>query len=341
MNQEARSLKALADILLSEASTWLEKRESLLDMHALFVRWGALNLLDDDDTGEHAHLWLESGRAIAPKWAGLCLFEIARTRQFVRGLMAAVEDMMQQNPGRTVQVLDAGCGPYALLPLLAGLYFTPRQVQFYLLDIQEENLQSARTLIASLGMEYFFGSIEKADATKYEWPGLQPLDIVITETMSNALQKEPQVAIMLHLAPQLQPQGVLLPASIEVDLRMVSTRERRRQMEELALEKVQHADFETPLGSIICIHRNSTADAVLKNPLSVHTIPLHYDPVVHHLELCTWIQVYKDICLQRKDCSLTIPYRLIGYHDEPPKPGEQIAFRYALEENPGLEFWAL
>src|SRR5262249_46948528 len=55
-------------------------------------------------------------------------------------------------------------------------------------------------------------------AATYVWPRERSLHLVLVETMQRALEKEPQVAIALNLAPQLCDGGIMVPERIVVDL---------------------------------------------------------------------------------------------------------------------------
>ncbi len=337
MNNPRQTVKGYAETLFSTNTSPLQKRDSVQALHQLFVSLGAINALEAPDSLPD-HLQLPSGRAIAPRQAGLCLLESMRTRAFAEGLREAIGDLLRQFPGKTIQVLDAGCGPYALLPLLAALFYTPQQVQFTILDIFEQNLASARILIRELGMADYFSSYVRADATMYRWPGSEGPDIIISETMNKGLEKEPQVAITLNLAAQLPPHGLLLPEMVAVSLKKINTSLQQKALCNIGGELPKYSLFEQDLGLVLTLDKHATMAAVTACPLCSVAIPAEYDEHVHKLQLCTVINVYQEQFLQRADCSLTIPLNIEPFGKLTVKAGDVLDFYYMLHPVPGIGF---
>jgi hypothetical protein len=337
MDGFANQLKQYAQTLLDPTTSPLQRRNTVHALHELFVHLGAINSLEDPvDLPDH--LQLPSGRAVAPRHAGLCLLEPLRTSAFATGLKDAVGDLLQQFPGKTIQVLDAGCGPYALLPLLAAQFFSSQQVQFTVLDIFEENLASAKTLISNLGLALYFSDFILTDATTYTCPADAAPDIVISETMNKALEKEPQAAITLNLAAQMPPHGILLPQAIAVTLKKINA---GLQQKALALAEdtaVQYSGFEEALGHVLTLDKSSTLTTITRQPLCSITIPADYDEAGHKLQYFTTITVYKNQQLQRSDCSLTLPLNVESYGKKTIKAEDMLDFYYTMHPVPGIGF---
>lgn len=337
MNPGATLLKQYCDILLDQNTSWIERKQCLENMHALFVQQGALDVYDQKLRTDAATV--AGGTAIAPTWAGMCLFDIARTLQFVKGLKQAITDRLPLQQGTPLQVLDAGCGPYGLLSLLCACYFSPRQVQFTLLDIFPANIESTRTLIAALHMQEHFKDLVCADATTYTWPKQIPLHILVTETMNRALWKEPQVAISLHLSPQLAPGGILIPAGIEVSLVCINGQKTK------ALQQVPAADGTMPvnrsevtLGLLLTLNKQSTAAQLSQRPLTTVSLPAGYNGQDYALELHTQINIYKEakLCSNESAITLTKPIRLSGEFST--SEVHTISFYYKMDDEPGLQW---
>jgi hypothetical protein len=336
MDNVGNELNQYAQTLLSETTSPQQKRSSVHALHQLFVSLGAINSLEDPvDLPDH--LQLPSGRAIAPRQAGLCLLEPLRTSVFAAGLKDAIGDLLQQLPGKTIRVLDAGCGPYALLPLLAASFYTPQQVQFTLLDIFEQNLASAKTLISNLGMMDYFSGFILTDATTYISPCDAIPDIVISETMNKALEKEPQAAITLKLAAQLPPHGILLPKNISVTLQKINSSLQQKALAITESNMPNHSEFEAGLGMIITLDKNSTLAGITQRPLCSITIPGDYDEAIHKLQYFTTITVYKNHLLQRSDCSLTLPLNVEPYGKKSIRAGDTLDFYYTMHPVPRIE----
>jgi hypothetical protein len=335
MKPVAKLLQQYCNMLLQDNSSWAERKDCLEHMHALFAELGALNAYDE--ANHSPAKVLDSGTAIAPAWAAMCMFDIARTRQFVLGLREAVTDRLSEQPDEPIQVLDAGCGPYGLLSLLAAQYFSPSQVQFTLLDIFPGNIESAQKLITALGMQHYFRAFVCEDALHYQWPSEKSLHILVTETMNRALWKEPQVAISLHLAPQLAPGAVLIPERIEVSLVCVNLYKKkvliaREEPEALVVPAL----YEEDLGRVLELDKNSTAAGIAKKPLFNITLPGHFNTGQYQLELHTRVQVYKWYELKNEESAVSLSQVLSNSKKENWKAGDELSFYYEQKGEPAI-----
>jgi Methyltransferase domain len=245
---------------------------------------------------------------------------------FATGIKDAIGDLLQQFPGKTIQVLDAGCGPYALLPLLATQFFSPQQVQFTVVDIFEENLASAKTLISNPGLTAYFSDFILTDATTFQWPGKAGPDIVISETMNKAFEKEPQVAITLNLAVQMPPHGIKLPQTISVTLQKINASLQQKALAVSKNDMPDYSKFETELGMVLTLDKSSTLSTITGQPLYSIVIPAYYDEARHKLQYFTTITVYKNYQLERSDCSLTLPLNVESYGKKTVKAGDTLDF---------------
>lgn len=158
------------------------------------------------------------GIALSSFDAALCLDDYIRTTRFLKGVYAAVQDLFQRFPEQKIHILYAGCGPYATLMLPLLPLFKSEQLEVILLDINAESVSSVNLLIDTLGLQDYQLTVMQADAIQYQKPASWPLHLLVTETMFHALIREPQVSITTNLAAQLEPEGILIPESIHIDL---------------------------------------------------------------------------------------------------------------------------
>lgn len=335
MKPVAVLLQKYCNVLLQDDSSWAERKDCLERIHTLFIELGALNAYDE--TNRSAAQVLVNGTAISPTWAAMCMFDIVRTRQFVLGLRQAVGDQVLKHPGEPIEVLDAGCGPYGLLCLLAAGYFSPAQVQFTLLDIFPENIKSAQKLISALGMQHYFRAFVCGDALHYQWTSEMPLHIVVTETMNRALWKEPQVAITLQLSPQLAKGGVLIPERIEVSLACVDLHKKKIHAA-MNLEEALTAPvlYEEDLGQVIELDKNSTEAAIGKKPLVSITLPAHFNTTQYQLELHTRVQVYKGYKIIKDESAISLSKVLMKSKKENWQTGDELSFYYEQTGEPAI-----
>lgn len=161
---------------------------------------------------------LEGGFALSPLHAIRCVKEYIRTARFIKGTYLAIRELQQRFPGQRLQVLYAGCGPYATLLLPVMPLFSADEIEVIMLDIHEYSTTSVQHLVAALGLTTYVSNIIRGDAIRYRHPADEPLHLVVTETMYYALAREPQAAITANLAPQLLKNGILIPEEISIDL---------------------------------------------------------------------------------------------------------------------------
>lgn len=159
---------------------------------------------------------LENGVAINPQAAAHCAVDCERSVVFIRGVYAAINTLKSRNFDSPLQILYAGCGPFAtlLLPLLGR--FSSDELNLHLLDIHQQSLDSVKRLLNHFGYSSYAVQTIQGDACTYQHCG--QLHLVIAETMQKSLEQEPQFAVTANLAPQLYPQGVFIPQRIDVEL---------------------------------------------------------------------------------------------------------------------------
>lgn len=167
---------------------------------------------------------LPSGQAIAPLDAARCVLDHERTAKFVRGIHAAIRAAQRKFPHGAIELVYAGCGPFAPLVLPLTALFDASQIQFTLLDVHEKSLQAAQKIFDALGLPRFVRQYVRGDAASYKHAG-PPVHIVVVEAMQAALEKEPQVAMTMNLAPQISAGGFLVPQKIAIDACLCNAQE--------------------------------------------------------------------------------------------------------------------
>lgn len=289
----------------------------LLEIFSSLSGVNAGDIVDED-------IMLSAGKAVSTIKAAHCLREIERTRRFLRGIKKAIDDVRVQKPDSRINILYAGCGPYAtLLTPLTSLY-TSDQLSFTLLDINAYSLQAVQSLYEALGLTAYIKKILHEDAITYKIDAEDDYDLVISETMHNALRGEPQVSIMANLIPQLKPGAVFIPEEIRVNAALLD-----RRAENASFLEVGKAAERVQLGTVYKTSRPMEYPLPVKFPLPA--IDKH-----SRLSLLTEINVYATEKLENYNCSLTLPYRIA---DLPVgKSYEAVEFEYVVNENPHFAF---
>lgn len=188
--------------------------KSVVTLTQFLSAWKLDHLTGFGDEG-NKELPTTSGIAISTVDAANCTNDYLRTACFVKGVYAAWEELTKRFPNQRLRLLYAGCGPYATLILPLMPLFSPEESELVLLDVNSCSLGSARALMISLGYDTSHITFQTTDATTYA--GKDGFHLILTETMFQALTREPQVAITEHLRSQLFPDGIFIPEEIKLE----------------------------------------------------------------------------------------------------------------------------
>lgn len=320
-------LKQIADDLLFQQADDDALRSAATQLYSLCSSVTGLDesSLDINDLNETR---LPNGNAISPKDAARCVLDYGRTSKFLKGIHAAIIQAQKRFPNTTIEILYAGCGPFAPLAVPLTTRFSSGEIQFTLLDIHKRSLDAAQRIFQAFGLTSFVRGYIHGDATSYVHHG--PLHVVVSETMQRALEKEPQVAITFNLAPQLSPGGIFIPEKICVD----------------ACFYHPSTEFQLPdrvridLGQVFEL----TAEhlPVLSNEVCLPTVVLDIPGEANKnlgLMLLTSVKVFESVVLDEYESGITSPVILQDFSWT--KGGTRIEFVYFLGPDPGFKHrWA-
>ncbi|GGE67830.1 hypothetical protein EV200_108196 [Pedobacter psychrotolerans] len=277
-----------------------------------------LGEIKHDEISDRTHIQSKFGSAIGTFWAANCVKEVLRTQRFVRGLHLAIKDKLLHKDG-PIHVLYAGTGPFATLALPVMVQFSPAEVQFTLLEINENSYNKLVDVINAFDLNSYVKAIEIVDATSYVLPD-DCVDIVISETLNRALITEPQVFIMLNLASQLGEDVIYLPEEITVNLCV----KRRNENKPTKLKTLINFNVDK-MKEIIDRSENLewTFDEIKVNIKNIDPADLYYS---------TELKVYRDNFLGYEDSSLNLLEKVKLEHQK----GDDLIFKYAAAVKPGF-----
>jgi hypothetical protein len=301
---DVEKLRHITRILLDRTRPAYTLRNEVLELRSIFENAGGFKAeATDIALGETI---TETGVAISPTMAAMCLDDFARTVQFIRGTHAAILDLKNKNS--PVRVLYAGCGPWGTLAVPLMSVFDAGEVRCTLVDIHAESIDSVERIIRKLGLEDRIEDLETADANAYLVK--KPIDLILVEMLRSALRSEPQVAVTRHLRAQAAG-AVIIPERVQIDLALIdSSREFSTERDRIILGTVYSFDENT-------------------DPLVI-TLP-DFDVARYSPMLLTSVQVYGEFALSDYDSGITLPGTVgnVG-------PGQTVEFVYETSVNPGL-----
>ncbi len=273
------------------------------------------------------------GLAISPTQAAMCAGEFQRTAIFLRGLHDAIASVIEVRSPEPVRVLYAGSGPYAALAVPLMTVFSPEAVRFTILDIHPESIKHVKSVVHRLGLTQSVDDYVVADACDYTIPGDLLPHIILSETMSTALEKEPQVAIMRHLLRQA-PDAIIVPEWVRVDAFLVDT---SKEVDVIMPEQEGAHPDRIPVGTVFELNAETIRSwvSLTGDHLPAAAIDIPPPPEPHYRPyLFTTITTYGKHVLQTHDCSLT-GIREIPVNDAA-IAGKTSQFHYQLGAAPGL-----
>ena len=328
------------------------QRIAAIDLYRLFSRITGIQRFADHPQ-DSIETVVPAGKAISPADAASCILDFARTVEFLRGAYAALRAAKSRFSERPIEVLYAGCGPFAALAVPLATQFTADEVQFTLVDMHDRSLHCAQHLFRVLGLSDFVRQWIRADAASYVHDSGKPLHMVVTETMQRALENEPQVAIVLNLAPQLCPNGILVPEKISIDACLFDLNEEfvvRPFGSNPALAACGNSRAgrrRLELGQVFEITAKSAHDLRVARKDGALLADDGFPPIVLdvprppntplHLMLRTTITVFGTAVLHEYESGITQP--LILHALGVARPGGRIAIQYVLGEKPGFKCW--
>lgn len=253
---------------------------------------------DLSNVGRH----LPSGYALGSRSAAMCALDSKRTSAFQRGLWLAIAAAQDRFPSDVIEVVYAGTGPFATLALPLMPMLDASRVRFTLIDVNESSTAILRTLTNA--------DVITTDAARYIHP--RPIHVVVTETMQQALTKEPFVAIVDNLRPQLAPGAFLVPERVTVTAAAIDA-----ECEQARWNGAIGAERHVPLRTIAAVTRESTV--VSSDPLVVPRLPASR---TFWLALLTKIETFAGVALTTYESGLTMP--LVVWRASPVREGDVI-----------------
>ena len=298
----------------------VEAEKSLNEIHAHFQQ--ITEITGHDMKIENmAAVPAARGMALGLNHAAQCLLDYKRTIKFLKAIVSAIVEKKKEQPGEMINVFYAGCGPYAPFITLVAPFFKPEEVQFSLLDINKNSVESAKKLIDSLGLSDYIKGIFVADAVTFKVPNADSFDILISETLDALLYRECYVPILFNLLPQFNKNIILIPENVLISLTFIPH------------PNSKSADEEYVFGSVFDV-RESVSSFSNSGPIpsvlpdkKINLSLLNMD-VYEKFILDTKIHVQGDIWLDRNESSLTLPLSLLL---EQPFLNNSVIFTYYME----------
>lgn len=286
------------------------------------------------DTGRK-HLSNTSGIAIGTYWAALCLDDFMRTRQFIRGIHVAIEEKLQRQG--TLHIMYAGTGPYATLLLPLIFKYPKERIRYTFMEINSFTYNIMQTVLTGVGLEDYTIETVLTDACTYVIEDDNKPDIIISETMQNALANEHQVPIFFNLMHQAKADTIFIPEKIEIYLGL-----KQSGVPLLELTKVHYHRVK----KILEVSKEAMF-SLLQNPNALKegqpfgeeqtTIELQDQQGCNELLLLTEIQVYKQERIEIKQSGLTLP-KVMQYNLPIAAQTFTVTSRYKIGEKPTLEY---
>lgn len=324
----SKSLKELVKTIIDAPDDYQAAMVTINKIHELFARHTAITG-SDASIQNLAAVPTARGKALGLNHAANCLLDYKRTIKFLMAMNHVVNQKLQAEPNKTVNVFYAGCGPYAPFACMIATLFTAQEVNFSLLEINPPSLDAAKKLIQALELEDFITDYFLEDAVTFKVPQPKKYDILYSETLDATLYRECYVPILFNLIPQFNKEITVIPENVIVDLKFAKI---HKNGEEVT------GTHETPVGLLV------DARAAVKAHSNGVEIPAFLPSVSYLLKnmeqfdlvvLDTRVIVHQDITLERWDSSLTIPVEM---NLEQPFPDAIMEFTYHMQPEIELKY---
>ena len=309
---------------------------SIEDLKLLLEKVSGLN---QEAPVNSENILLPTGKAIGPKWAGMCLEDIPRTHKFIKGIHYAVQKILEKNPKKPVTILYAGTGPFAtlILPLLS--LYKPSELQLILLEVNIISIESLKKIIKGFDTFEYIKAIYHCDAANFILPSEFEADILLVECMQHALLREPQVGITYNLLPQLKKDAILIPEEVSLHLALVNMDEKNEYLSNENNEAKR--DYYENSEAVFTLNKAE----VLQNSSDFKKEGFQFPEKETHfskkqlnnndlIAISTEITVYKNISINIDESGLTVPLFLADLNHDQTVTGAKT--QYIVGTDPGL-----
>ncbi len=350
MNQYRQILAEATEELLSSVCKRENIKIAIEKMHKIYSAVGGISG-DFFDVIRSENTRIPAGTALSTQMAAQCIFDFTRTYKFIKGVFLAFEELITRFPNDKIRILYAGSGPYAPLIFPLITQFHPGRMQITILDIHKDSVDSVKKIVTEFGFEKYFKNIIKADAAYFKPSDREKPHLIITETMQQALEKEPQVAIMLNLAPHLIDNGIYIPERISL-IAGISDK-RKNNFSNIPVDlKPENKENKKITGhfsessTAFEINAADCCSGKLKTDFDINTSEMFLsgnifkipESINEHqvLNIFTEVLVYENVKIGEREATITFPKEL--FKPGTKRAGAMIRFRYYLGANPGLRF---
>jgi len=319
MDEAVAELRSTADDILDYNYEDLYQNKATVDrLSQALQQLTAIKPYPEIHSGEDETI-TRSGRAISMLSAARCADDYMRTQVFLQGVYRAIMDK-SESVRHKLSILYVGTGPYGLLitPLLHRL----PDCDITMVDIHQESVECLNNLLQYLGNPSQVKQVTCSDIFQWQPENSRQYDIIISETMLAMLKHEPQVEIFRYVYPWLKQDGLLIPESIDIGLRLENAMDGK-------------ADEKIDLGWIARLNLSSLSEKVSDKSdffSGQVSVPGNGE---QYLKGLTRIQVYEDCWLEENQSGLTLPATLARLDTN---KTNQISYRYESAELPDFCF---
>lgn len=261
----------------------------------------------------------EVGVSLSLNHAASCITDYRRTHKFLKGVVQAIRDLQEKKPGQKIRFFYAGCGPLAPFITMVAPLFTPKEIQFTLLEVNKKSVEVVKGLIDNLDLSDFVDEYHIADAITFKIPNAESYDILFSETLDSLLSREGYVPILWNLLPQLSEDIIVIPENVKVTV------------------NYKQGNLEVPFATAFDTRE------MLKTTPKTNELPEKFETQSFSLKdaedyssiiLDTHVKIYKDQELTREESSISLALEV---PIEKPVIHEYVDFIYTLKPTPGLQ----
>ena len=219
--------------------------------------------------------------------------------------------------------------------------FSSDQLQFTLLELNPVSFQKIQRVVQQMEIGAYVRRIVQTDATTYQIPVDEQIDILLSETMQNALKREQQVPIICNLLQQIDYEVILIPELIELQLAVMNPTLNQNRMlhgSKESCSQVLGSFFKLDVPSVRTFYTNHQhLSNTHKFPDCHFKITEDIQKKFSELYVFTRLCVYQEIEIFLSENGLTIPYKLTDFDDQEKKI-TNISIAYELGEEPDIHY---